>query len=51
MKYIGPGQKVIPFKTQMSSKPLDLKLQNKFRTLVVVAFFVNFPTYLFMFVH
>ena len=37
-RYIEPWQKHIPPKSQMSDRPLDLKLQNKFRPLIVVIF-------------
>ena len=37
-RYIGPGKKLIPAKTWMSSRPLDLRLQKKFRPMIIVPF-------------
>ena len=34
--YNGPGLKLVPAKTGMTISPLDLRLQNKFRLLLVV---------------
>ena len=35
-RYIGPGQNLMPAKTGMFNIPLDLRLQNKFRWLIVL---------------
>ena len=37
-KFFGLGQNIIPAKTQMSSRPLNLKLQNMFKPIRVVLF-------------
>ena len=36
--YVGPGRKFLPAKTQMSKRPLKIRLSTRFRPLIIVTF-------------
>ena len=44
-RYNWHGWKIIPVKTQTSIRPLDVRLQIEFRTLLIITFIHHFPRY------